>query len=224
MAREGLRFELGSAFQKALRQKEAITVKGLKVGTNGGTQTVDITVQAIEEPEALRGMVMIVFTDVATPPEKKATGRSRTSSGRQRQGSRTGAGTPAGPRRTADHPRGDAILAGRAQIHQRGAAVHQRGAAVHQRGTDHLPGRDAVPERRAADGERRAAVQNGRAFAGEQRHEEPAQQHGNSHRVPGQRAPCPALHHRGGQTLQADPGRCGAAAFRHRQRPALSRR
>ena len=32
MAREGLRFDLGSAFQKAIRQKEAITVKGLKVG------------------------------------------------------------------------------------------------------------------------------------------------------------------------------------------------
>ena len=68
MAREGLRFELGSAFQKALRQKEAITVKGLKVGTNGGTQTVDITVQAIEEPEALRGMVMIVFTGRGDAP------------------------------------------------------------------------------------------------------------------------------------------------------------
>jgi two-component system, chemotaxis family, CheB/CheR fusion protein len=79
MAREGLRFDLGSAFQKALRYHEAITVKGLKIGTNGGTQTVDITVQAIEEPEALRGMVMIVFTDVATPPEKKGPGRSRTS-------------------------------------------------------------------------------------------------------------------------------------------------
>jgi len=79
MAREGLRFDLGSAFQKAVRHREAITLKGLKVGENGGTQTVDVTVQAIEEPEALRGMVMIVFTAVATPPEKKATGRSRSS-------------------------------------------------------------------------------------------------------------------------------------------------
>jgi two-component system CheB/CheR fusion protein len=42
------------------------------VGINGGTQSINITVQAIEEPEALRGMVMIVFADVATPPEKKA--------------------------------------------------------------------------------------------------------------------------------------------------------
>jgi two-component system CheB/CheR fusion protein len=71
MAREGLRFDLGSAFQKAIRQKEAITVKGVKVGTNGGTQTVDITVQTVEEPEALRGMVLIFFTDVATPRKKK---------------------------------------------------------------------------------------------------------------------------------------------------------
>lgn len=78
MAREEIRFDLGSAFQKALRQKESITVKGLKVGTGGGGQAVDITVQVIKEPEALRGMVMIVFTDVATPLETKAPVRSRT--------------------------------------------------------------------------------------------------------------------------------------------------
>jgi two-component system CheB/CheR fusion protein len=77
MTREGLRFELGCAFQKALRQKEALTVKGLKVGTNGGTQTVDITVQAIQQPEALRGMMMIVFNDVATPVEKITPGRAK---------------------------------------------------------------------------------------------------------------------------------------------------
>jgi two-component system CheB/CheR fusion protein len=80
MTREGLRFDLGNAFQKAFRQKEAVTVKGLKVATNGDKQTVDITIQAIAEPEALRGMVMIVFTDVAKPVEKKAPGRSRTAS------------------------------------------------------------------------------------------------------------------------------------------------
>ena len=72
MARVGLRFELGSAFQKALRQKGSVTVRGLPIGELSSTHTVDITVTAIEEPEALKGMVMIVFTDViATPPEKK---------------------------------------------------------------------------------------------------------------------------------------------------------
>ena len=80
MARDGLSFDLGSAFQKALRQKEAITAKGLKVGTGVSTHTVDIKVQTIEEPEALRGMVMIVFTDAETPPEQKKPGRAKNAS------------------------------------------------------------------------------------------------------------------------------------------------
>jgi two-component system, chemotaxis family, CheB/CheR fusion protein len=80
MAREGLRFDLGSAFQKALRQHEAVTAKGLRVGEGDDTQVVDITVRTIDEPEPLRGMVMIVFTDVATTPEMKAPGRSRPTS------------------------------------------------------------------------------------------------------------------------------------------------
>ena len=76
MAREGLRYELSSGFQKALRQKAPVSLKDVKVGTNGGVQTVDVTVQPISEPEALRGMVMVVFTDVATPPETKAAGQT----------------------------------------------------------------------------------------------------------------------------------------------------
>ena len=76
MAREGLRFDLGSAFQKALRQKEAVTIKGLK-GGNSDTQAVDITVQSITEPEALRGMVMIIFTDVTVPLERPASAHGK---------------------------------------------------------------------------------------------------------------------------------------------------
>ena len=71
MAREGLRYELTDAFQKALRLKDAVTRKNVKVETNGGVQAVDLTVQAIAAPEALRGLVMIVFTEVATPHETK---------------------------------------------------------------------------------------------------------------------------------------------------------
>jgi two-component system CheB/CheR fusion protein len=81
MAREGLRFELSAAFRRALREKRVVTLKNLKIGTNGGTQVVNVAVEAINEPEALRGMVMIVFTDVAaTPKEDKPTkaGRSTT--------------------------------------------------------------------------------------------------------------------------------------------------
>ena len=76
MAREGLRYELTSAFQKALRQPGRLTLHGLKVGTNGGEQCVQVTVQRLDEPGPLQGLVMIVFTDVTAPVAAKGTGRS----------------------------------------------------------------------------------------------------------------------------------------------------
>ncbi|MGA3282416.1 MAG: chemotaxis protein CheB [Smithella sp.] len=78
MAREGLRFDLGSAFQKAIRQKGTVIAKGITIGENGGTHTVDITVKSIQEPEPLRGMVMIVFTDMETSLSKKTKAGAKT--------------------------------------------------------------------------------------------------------------------------------------------------
>jgi len=75
MAREGLRYELMSAFQKALRGQATVTLKNIVVGTNGGTQIVNVTIQPIREKSALEGMVMIVFTDVAAPSIAKASGK-----------------------------------------------------------------------------------------------------------------------------------------------------
>lgn len=79
MAREGLRVELLDAFQQALRQSlsETVVRHGLRVKTNGDYQTVDLTVQALREPEALRGMVMVVFADV---PSTRTALRRRKSS------------------------------------------------------------------------------------------------------------------------------------------------
>ncbi len=76
MARTGLQFELAGAFQKALRQTDMVTLRGLKVETNSGQQSVDLTIQTLKDPEPLRGLVMIVFTDVPTPVETKRPGRS----------------------------------------------------------------------------------------------------------------------------------------------------
>jgi two-component system CheB/CheR fusion protein len=76
MAREGLRYELSDAFQRALRKKELVALHGLTVGTNGGTQHVDVTVQQLGEAGPLHGLVMIVFTDVAAPVAAKAASRA----------------------------------------------------------------------------------------------------------------------------------------------------
>jgi two-component system CheB/CheR fusion protein len=69
MAREGLRETLPGAFRKALQSITPITIRNIKMGTNGGTLFVDITVQRIEKPDQLKGMVMVVFLDVPTPQE-----------------------------------------------------------------------------------------------------------------------------------------------------------
>jgi two-component system CheB/CheR fusion protein len=81
MAREGLRYELAGAFQKALRQKDSVVLHGLKVGSDAGEQRVDLIVQRLNEAGALHGLVMIAFTDVPAPvtgrPGRSSTPKAR---------------------------------------------------------------------------------------------------------------------------------------------------
>jgi two-component system CheB/CheR fusion protein len=79
MAREGLRQELTLAFQRALRTKSTVAKAGLKLENNGVVQIVDVTIESLQEPEALRGMVMIVFADVAAAPASKLPGKGHRS-------------------------------------------------------------------------------------------------------------------------------------------------
>jgi len=71
MAREGLRHELPGAFRKAAENFEPVILNKIKVGTNGGTQIVTVTIQRLESPLAIKGMIMVVFKDVAAEIEHK---------------------------------------------------------------------------------------------------------------------------------------------------------
>ena len=72
MAREGLRYELADAFQKALRQKKCVTLHKLKVDANGNGTCVDVTIQRLDESGPLQGLLAIIFTEVAPPMTVKA--------------------------------------------------------------------------------------------------------------------------------------------------------
>jgi two-component system CheB/CheR fusion protein len=88
MAREGLRDVLPSVFRKAMLNYDATVIRNIKVGTNGGTQYIDVTVQRIENPEAIRGKIMVVFTDVPAPFEAEGeipNSRKRISTGRVKE-------------------------------------------------------------------------------------------------------------------------------------------
>jgi len=82
MAREGLRAEMGIAIRKAMAEGTKITLEGLKVKTNGSEQTINLTVSPFNEPEAMRGLMLVQFEDLAAPSEdaRPAKGKSRSSS------------------------------------------------------------------------------------------------------------------------------------------------
>jgi two-component system CheB/CheR fusion protein len=75
MAREGLLNELPIAFRKAMWNYEKIILYNIKVGTNGATLPVDVTIQQIERPLALKGKIIAVFDDV--PFDKQKTTRHK---------------------------------------------------------------------------------------------------------------------------------------------------
>ena len=64
MLREGLRNEFPPAFRRVLTSKVKEILHHIKVGTNGNSQILDVTIQWIDKPESLKGMVMIVFNEV----------------------------------------------------------------------------------------------------------------------------------------------------------------
>ncbi|MCB0103472.1 MAG: PAS domain-containing protein [Anaerolineales bacterium] len=77
MAREGIRYGLSSAFQKAVRTKEIVTIKNTELETATGKQYLNITVQPIKGAGNLNGMVMIVFTDITVKPQASKTSKPR---------------------------------------------------------------------------------------------------------------------------------------------------
>ncbi len=67
MAREGLSATLSEAFHDAQRQQAPVTLAGALTAAGEDARIVDITVQPLQEPLALRGMSMVVFADVTAP-------------------------------------------------------------------------------------------------------------------------------------------------------------
>jgi chemotaxis methyl-accepting protein methylase len=77
MAREGLRGEIGSALHQVARNRGRIERPDIRVTDDGTPRRVALVVQMIEEPEPLRGMLMVVFNELPPLPEtRKAGGRT----------------------------------------------------------------------------------------------------------------------------------------------------
>ena len=71
MLREEMRYELTSAFQKALREKQTIMLKNLMASTDHEKQLINVSIEPLREKNALQGMVMVVFSEVAAKSKRK---------------------------------------------------------------------------------------------------------------------------------------------------------
>jgi two-component system CheB/CheR fusion protein len=71
MARPAIRTQLTAALREAVQEKKGIELRALRLEEDAHP-TLDVTIRSLQEPQALEGMVMIVFRDVADPPAAKA--------------------------------------------------------------------------------------------------------------------------------------------------------
>jgi two-component system CheB/CheR fusion protein len=71
MARPAIRTQLAVALRRAVKERTAVEVHGLRLDGNS-THQLDIIVEAIDEPKALQGLVMVVFRVVAAPLANKS--------------------------------------------------------------------------------------------------------------------------------------------------------
>jgi two-component system CheB/CheR fusion protein len=71
MAREEMGFELSGAVHRAYTQHEDVTVEGVKLRTEGGYQLVRISVKYLDAPEALEGLMLVVFEEMPTSKRQR---------------------------------------------------------------------------------------------------------------------------------------------------------
>ncbi len=66
MLREGLRNDFPIAFRKALKTFDPVVLHHVRVETNDGFNFLNLTIQRIDKPQPLLGMIMIIFTEIPT--------------------------------------------------------------------------------------------------------------------------------------------------------------
>ena len=64
MLREGLRHEFSYSFLKAVKGKSSAVMHHLQIETNGHIHSVNINIHYIDQPVSLKGLLMVVFTDI----------------------------------------------------------------------------------------------------------------------------------------------------------------
>lgn len=68
MAREGLKIELGTAIHAVTTHNDFVRREGIQVKTDGGIQTINLTVRPVDGPPDNEQLIMVVFEEVTGSP------------------------------------------------------------------------------------------------------------------------------------------------------------
>lgn len=87
MAREGLRPELAAAIRRAVTSDEEVIQQTAKVKSNGGFKAVSLTITRLNEPEPVRGLLLVTFrpASASRPPAKMKRAPLKTRAGRMEE-------------------------------------------------------------------------------------------------------------------------------------------
>ena len=83
MARGGLQIDLGLALKQAASQTGPVVHKGVRFTSSSGEALVDLSVRRVLEPEALRGLLLVMFEPAKDPPPEGRRRRTATVAGEQ---------------------------------------------------------------------------------------------------------------------------------------------
>jgi two-component system, chemotaxis family, CheB/CheR fusion protein len=81
MAREGVRFELRSAFHNVIARNKEVRYSGLKVKTNGGEQEVNLIIRPLLDVEGMQNLLLVSFEEPPSKPAGEPVPRKRRTSG-----------------------------------------------------------------------------------------------------------------------------------------------
>lgn len=71
MARDGLQYEISKALAKVIREGGKFVIHDIKIKNNFDEYRIDLAVEAMGNNTALKGLFLIVFIDIPTPPTTK---------------------------------------------------------------------------------------------------------------------------------------------------------
>lgn len=87
MAREGLRNELPGAMRKVMQNFDKVSVRNIRIVADGGTLRAEMTLQRMDSQNLIKGMIMLVFTELAGSFEDDVTlkNKRRSSTGKVKE-------------------------------------------------------------------------------------------------------------------------------------------